>query len=89
MKKSRFKVEQIIRILEEAETGADTVLAVCRKHGISDATFYNWKKKYSGLSVSDAHRLKTLEDENAKLKRILAERDLEVDALKDVIKKNF
>jgi putative transposase len=89
MKKTKFSVEQIIRILGEAESGVDTVLGVCRKHGISDATFYNWKKKYSGLSVSEAHKLKTLEDENSKLKRLLAERDLEVDALKDVIKRNF
>lgn len=89
MKKSRFKVNQIIKILEEAETGGSSILSVCRKYGISDATFYNWRKKYAGLSVSEAHRLKMLEDENSKLKRILAERDLEVEALKEVIKKNF
>lgn len=89
MKKSRYEVNQIIKVLEEAETGVMSNSAVCRKYGISDVTLYNWRKKYGGLSVSEAYRLKMFEDENAKLKRLLAERDLEVQALKEVIKKNF
>ena len=72
MKGSRFKEEQIISILREQEAGAKTA-DVCRKHGISSATFFNWKAKYGGLEVSDARRLKALEDENRKLKKLLAE----------------
>ncbi|MFM9849378.1 MAG: transposase, partial [Hyphomicrobiaceae bacterium] len=72
MKRSRFNEEQIIGILREQEAGAATA-DVCRKHGVSSATFYKWKAKFGGLDVSDARRLKALEDENAKLKKLLAE----------------
>jgi len=65
------------------------VAELCRKHGMSDATFYNWRKKYGGMSVPDARRLKELEAENAKLKRIVANKELEIDALKDVLSKNW
>ena len=82
MMKSRFNVSQIVKILEEAETGVDSALVVRRKHGISNATFYNWKKKYAGLSVSEAHRLKNLEDESMQLKRLLAQRNLKVSPLR-------
>jgi putative transposase len=83
MKRSRFSEEQIIAILREQEAGAKTA-DVCRKHGVSGATFYTWKAKYGGLDVSDARRLKALEDENAKLKKLLAEAMLDNAMLRDV-----
>jgi putative transposase len=83
MKRSRFSEEQIIAILREQEAGAKTV-EVCRKHGISDASFYKWKAKYGGIEISDARRLKALEDENAKLKKLLAEAVLDNAMLRDV-----
>jgi putative transposase len=83
MKRSRFNEEQIIAILRQQEAGAKTV-EVCRKHGISDATFYKWKARYGGMEVSNARRLKALEDENAKLKKLLAEAMLDNAMLRDV-----
>jgi putative transposase len=83
MKRSRFKEEQIIAILREQEAGSLTA-DVCRKHGISSGTFYKWKAKFGGLDVSDAKRLKALEDENAKLKKLLAETMLDNAILKDI-----
>ena len=83
MKRSRFKEEQIIAILREQEAGAAPA-DVCRKHGISSGTFYKWKAKFGGLDVSDAKRLKALEDENAKLKKLLAETMLDIAILKDI-----
>jgi len=88
MRPSRFNEEQIIAILREQEAGAATA-DVCRKHGISSATFYKWKAKYGGLDVSDARRLKALEDENAKLKRLLAEAMLDNAMLKDIVAKKW
>lgn len=84
MKKKRFSEEQIIAVLKEAEAGAK-VLELCRKHGISDATFYNWKAKYAGMTVADVRRLRELEGENAKLKRIVADQVLDLAALKDLL----
>jgi putative transposase len=83
MKRTRFTEEQIIAVLREHESGAKTA-DVCRKHGVSQATFYKWKAKYGGLEVSDARRLKALEDENAKLKKLLAETMLDNAMLRDV-----
>jgi putative transposase len=88
MKRSRFTQEQIIAVLREQEAGVPTA-EVCRKHGISTATFYAWKAKYGGMDVSEAKRLKQLEDENAKLKRLLADAMLDNVALKDLLSKKF
>ena len=88
MKKQRFTEEQIIAVLKEQEAGAKTV-DVCRKHGISEATFYNWKAKYGGMEVSEAKRLKALEDENAKLKKLLAEQMLDAAALRELLAKKW
>jgi len=87
MRKSRFTEEQIIAILAEQERGLTTA-EVCRPHGISSPTFYKWKAKFGGMEVSDARKLKTLEDENRRLKKLLAEAMLDVAVLKDVLGKN-
>ena len=88
MKRSRFSQEQIIGVLKEHQVGA-SVSDLCRKHGISDATFYKWRTKYGGMEVSDARKLKGLEEENAKLKKLLAEQMLDVATLKEMLAKNF
>ena len=88
MRKSRFSEEQIIRVLKEHQAGLP-VADLCRKHAISDATFYNWRSRYGGMEVSDAKRLKALEEENRKLKKLLAESVLDVATLKEALGKSF
>ncbi len=86
--KKRFTEEQIIRVLKEAEAGAKTG-ELCRRHGISEATYYNWKAKFGGMDVSDAKKLRALEAENAKLKRLLADAELDKLMLKEVLSKKW
>ena len=88
MKRSRFTEEQVIGVLKEAEAGTPAA-ELCRKHGVSSATFYKWKAKFGGLDVSEARRLKALEEENAKLKRMLADAMLDNVALKDLLGKKW
>ncbi len=88
MKKQRFTEERIIAVLKEQEVGMK-VADLCRKYGISDATFYNWKAKYGGMEVSEAKRLKALEEENAKLKKLLAEQMLDAAALRELLAKKW
>ena len=88
MRQSRYTEERIISILKESESGMATG-ELCRKYGMSDATFYKWKAKYGGMSVSDARRLKMLESENRRLKQIVAEQSLDIQALKAINSKNF
>ena len=87
MKMRRFTEAQIITILRQAQTAGQTIGSVCRAHGIAETTFYTWRKTYSGVYVAPAKRLRELEQENARLKRLLAERDLELDVVKDVLAK--
>ena len=87
MKRARFSEEQIIRILKEAESGVKAA-ELCRRHGISDATFYVWRSKYGGLEVSEMRRLRQLEEENRRLKSIVADQALDLRVLKDVLAKN-
>jgi len=88
MKCSRFTEEQIIGVLKEQELGAKTA-DLCRKHGVSEQTFYNWKNKFGGMNVSDARRLKVLQEENGKLKKLLADAMLDNAALKDLLSKKW
>jgi putative transposase len=86
--KGRFSEEQIIGLLKQQEAGA-SVAQLCREHNVSQATFYKWKAKFGGMNVSEAKRLKQLEEENAKLKRIVAEQALDIVAIKDLLSKNW
>ncbi|HEX2973903.1 MAG TPA: transposase [Tepidisphaeraceae bacterium] len=85
--KQRFTEEQIAGILREGQTGQKTVEQLCREHGVSEATYYGWKRKYGALNEPEVKRLRELEKENARLKRLLAERDVEIDAMKEFLLK--
>ena len=87
MKQNEFSQEQIIRILQQAEQGQKSISQICRDAGIAETTFYRWRKQFGGMTVAEAQRLKELEKENARLKKLLAERDLEIDALKEFLAK--
>lgn len=87
MKKSRYDDEQIVRILRE--TDQDTIANVAKRHGVSEASIYVWQKRFSGMDVNDVKRLKTLESENTRLKKILAERDLEIEVMKEIAAKKW
>jgi putative transposase len=89
MKATQMTDEQIVAILQEANQGEKTIGALCKEKGISEQTFYNWRKKFGALQTSEVKRLKELEKENARLKRLLAERDLDIDILKEVAQKNL
>jgi putative transposase len=87
MKTTTHTPEQIIKIIEQAEKGEQSIAAICREHGIAENTFYRWRKTYGGMSVNEIQRLKELEKENTRLKRLLAERMLENDLLKELLQK--
>ena len=88
MRQKRFSEEQIIGILKEADQAGATIQQVCRAQGVSENTFYRWKRKFSGMTVADAKRLRELEKENSRLKTIVANRDLEIEAIKELLRKN-
>lgn len=87
MQKSQFTDAQIVAILQQAEKGETTIGEVCRQHNIAENTFYRWRNRFGGMSVNEAARVRELEKENARLKRLLAERDLEVDIIKEFLQK--
>lgn len=87
MKKKRFTEEQIVSILREGAVGGGAIGEVCRRHGISEPTFYAWRRRFGSMPESDVRRLKELEKENARLKRLLAERDVEVDVMRELLQK--
>lgn len=89
MKQGQFTDEQIVAVLQEAERGETTITALCKNKGITETTFYRWRNKFGGMQIKEAQRLRELEKENARLKRLLAEQVVETDLLKDVLSKNW
>lgn len=89
MMQRQFSDEQIVAILQEAEKGEKTITALCQEKGITETTFYRWRNRFGGMNIKEAQRLRDLEKENARLKRLLAERDLELDVVKEALSKNW
>ncbi len=89
MKKSRFTEQQVVRILAEGDQGEKTIGELCREHGISQATYYNWRKRYRGMGVDEVREYRKLKQENARLKKLLADREIEIDAMQEVIRKKL
>lgn len=89
MKKKRYEAEQVVRILQEAEKAGTTIGDLCRRYEVSEATFYRWRRVYGDMKVPEVKRLRELEQQNARLKRLVAERDLEIDAMKEVLSKKW
>ena len=89
MKKTRYTAEQIVQILQEAEKSVSTIGDLCRRYEVSEATYYRWRQMYGDMKVPEVKRLRDLEQENARLKRLVAERDLEIDAMKEVLSKKW
>ena len=89
MKKSRFTEEQVVKILTEADRGEKTISDVCRAHEVSQATFYNWRKRFRGMGVDEVREYRKLKQENARLKKLLADRELDIDAMKEVMRKKL
>ena len=89
MKMSWFTNEQIVKVLREAEKGDETIGAACRRHGITEQTFYRWGRRFGAMGPADVKRLRELESENARLKRLMADRDLEIDAMKELLSKKW
>lgn len=89
MKKQRFSEEQIVRILSEADKGGKSILDLCRKHGVTEQTFYRWRRRYAGMQVPEIQQLRQLQHENARLKKLVAERDLEIESMSELLKKKW
>ena len=89
MKRKRFSEEQIVRILTEADKGVQSVMDLCRKHGVTDQTFYRWRRRYAGMAVPEVQQLRHLQQENARLKKLVAERDLEIESMTELLKKKW
>lgn len=89
MKRSRFTEQQVVQILAEGDKGEKTVSEICREHGISTATYYNWRRRFRGMGLDEVREYRKLQRENARLKRLLADRELEIDALREVVRKKL
>jgi len=89
MKKSRFTEQQVVRILAQGDQGEKTVSEICREHGISSATYYNWRRRFRGMGVDEVREYRKLKRENARLKKLLADREIEIDALQEVVRKKL